>query len=98
MEQKPATRVVGQTDCPTTRPLLELYARAFSEYGVQCLWSWKPVSHPTPSHARVIARALRAEGNRAAWELSWEIEDACDAVEGSSPAVASDRSASTRME
>lgn len=60
--------------------LERLYRRAFSEYGVKCLWSWVPVNHPTTAHARVIARALIAEGDRAARELAWKIEDACDAT------------------
>lgn len=58
-----------------------LYARAFSEHGARCLWSWKRIANPSPGHARVIARALRSEGDRSAWELSWEIEDACDAAD-----------------
>jgi hypothetical protein len=87
MQKQYSESIISQTDFPPTQALAALYNRAFSEYGVQCLWSLKPVSNPTPDHARVIARALRSEGNRGAWELSWEIEDACDAAEGSSSAV-----------
>ena len=62
----------------------DLYNRAFSEFGAQCLWSWAPVAEPAPRHARVIARALKAEGNRAAYELAWQIEEACDAADRTS--------------
>lgn len=58
-----------------------LYRRAFAEFGIQCLWSRSSVPDPTPAHARVIARTLKIEGGRAAWELAWEIEAACDAAE-----------------
>jgi len=64
-----------------TEALECLYCRAFSEYGVKCLWSWAPVDHPTTAHARVIARALIAEGDRVARELAWKIQDACDAAD-----------------
>lgn len=66
-----------------TEALERLYRRAFSEYGVKCLWSYGPVSHPTTAHARVIARALITEGDRVARELAWKIQDVCDAADRS---------------
>lgn len=64
-----------------TEALERLYRHAFSEYGVKCLWSWAPVNHPTTAHARVIANALIAEGDRNARELAWRIQDTCDAAD-----------------
>ncbi|MFN7925726.1 MAG: hypothetical protein U0Q16_36840 [Bryobacteraceae bacterium] len=56
-----------------------LYRRAFAEYGVQALWNLRQIEKPSPEHALVIARALRIEGNLAAWRLAEQIEQACNA-------------------
>jgi hypothetical protein len=58
-----------------------LYADAFRQFGHACLWSKKPVRHPTTEHARIIARSLRIEGGREAYALAREIEEACDAAD-----------------
>lgn len=65
-------------------PVSNLYARAFAEHGAGCLGNWTAVARPTAGHARLIARALRADGDSAARELSWMIDDACDASDRSS--------------
>lgn len=61
--------------------LQDLYADAFSRFGSSCLWSKKPVSHPTADHARIIAHSLRIEGGRDAYLLARQIEEACDAAD-----------------
>ena len=54
---------------------------AFDRFGASCLWSKKRVRAPGAEYARAIARALKSEGGRAAWEHAWRIEEACDAVD-----------------
>ena len=58
-----------------------LYARAFKEFGAMALWNVRPLIHPKPEHALVIARALRIEGNLAARLLAEQIEAACRAAD-----------------
>lgn len=81
MHEQSIMAVEGDNRNLRSNSLDQLYARAFSEYGIKCLWSWRQIKNPSSGHARVIARALRAEGGRAARELSWKIEDACDAAD-----------------
>lgn len=81
MHEQSIMAVEGDNRNLRSNSLDQLYARAFSEYGIKCLWSWRQIKNPSSGHARVIARALRAEGDRAARELSWKIEDACDAAD-----------------
>jgi hypothetical protein len=61
--------------------LSTLYTEAFLRFGHACLWSKKPCRHPTAEHARIIARCLRVEGGRDAYELARRIEEACDAAD-----------------
>ena len=61
--------------------LRTLYAEAFSRFGPSCLWSKQPRSDPTVDEARIIARCLRVEGGREAYELARRIEEACDAAD-----------------
>jgi hypothetical protein len=61
--------------------LKDLYAEAFSRFGIACLWSKKPVRVPTVQHARIIADALRLEGGCEAYVLAREIDEACDAAD-----------------
>ena len=59
---------------------VELYRRAFEEFGSAALWSSKPVSCPTPADALAITHSLRVEGNLQARQLAEQIEQACRAA------------------
>ncbi len=67
---------------PTTEPqdLVNLYHRAFEEFGVSALWSSKPVPDPTPADALAITHSLRVEGNLEARRLAEQIERLCHAA------------------
>ena len=67
---------------PTTEPanLLNLYRRAFAEYGTRALWNKRLLEAPTPEDVLVVARALRIEGDREARRLAEQIERACHAA------------------
>ena len=56
---------MGETPS-VTQEIEHLYRRAFAEYGTHALWNMRPLESPTPEDARVVARALRIEGDRAA--------------------------------
>jgi hypothetical protein len=64
--------------------IARLYARAFAEFGAECLWSRKPVRSVTTEHARVIAQALKREGGVEAYRMARELEEACDAADSAS--------------
>ena len=49
---------------------MELYRRAFGEYGTRALWNQRLLESPTPEDALVVARALRIEGDRNARQLA----------------------------
>jgi len=57
-----------------------LYHRAFAEYGIHALWSYRELEHPTPEEAMTITRSLRIEGNLEARRLAEQIERACRAA------------------
>lgn len=59
---------------------VELYRRAFEEFGASALWSSKPLPNPTPADALAITRSLRVEGNLEARRLAEQIEQACRAA------------------
>jgi hypothetical protein len=59
--------------------LVALYRRAFADYGVQALWSMRPVDHTTPADALVITRALRTHGGMDGRRLAEQIESLCNA-------------------
>ena len=67
---------------PTTAPedLVNLYYRAFEEFGASALWSSKPVPNPTPADALAITHSLRVEGNLEARRLAEQIERLCPAA------------------
>jgi hypothetical protein len=65
---------------PEPADLLDLYRRAFAEYGTQALWNKRLIEAPTPEDALVVARALRIEGDREARRLAEQIERACHAA------------------
>jgi hypothetical protein len=48
----------------TSKPndFVDLYRRAFSEYGTEALWNMRPMENPTPAGALAITRALRTHG------------------------------------
>jgi len=59
---------------------VNLYRRAFAEFGTRALWNLRSFEEPTPEDALVVARALRIEGNREARRLAERIEQACRAL------------------
>lgn len=59
---------------------VNLYRRAFEEFGASALWSSQPVSDPTPADALAITYSLRVEGNLQARRLAEQIEQACRAL------------------
>jgi hypothetical protein len=64
----------------TDPPLfVNLYRRAFREFGAQALWNKRCLDAPQPEDALVIARALRIEGDLEARRLAELIEEACRA-------------------
>jgi len=67
---------------PTTEStdLVNLYRRAFEEFGASALWSSKPVPDPTPADALAITHSLRVEGNLEARHLAEQIERLCRAA------------------
>ena len=67
---------------PTTEPedFVNLYRRAFEEFGASALWSSKPVPDPTPADALAITHSLRVEGNLDARRLAEQIERLCRAA------------------
>jgi hypothetical protein len=67
---------------PTTEreDWVNLYYRAFEEFGVSALWSSKPVPDPTPADALAITHSLRVEGNLEARRLAEQIERLCHAA------------------
>ena len=58
-----------------------LYRKAFETFRVAALWNKAELSEPSPEHALVVARALRAEGDRHARLLAEQIERAVLAAE-----------------
>jgi len=60
--------------------LVNLYRRAFAEFGARALWNKRVLENPTPEDALVIARALRIEGDGEARRLAEQIEQACRAA------------------
>ena len=72
---------MGVMKQPTTsQNFVDLYRRAFEEFGASALWSSKPLSNPTPADALAITRSLRVEGNLEARRLAEQIEQACRAA------------------
>ena len=59
---------------------VQLYRRAFEEFGASALWSSKPVPEPTAADALAITYSLRVEGNLRARRLAEQIEQACRAA------------------
>lgn len=59
---------------------VNLYRRAFEEFGASALWSSRPVPDPSPADALAITYSLRVEGNLQARSLAEEIERACRAA------------------
>ena len=56
-----------------------LYKEAFARFGGMALWNRKPVPSPDATHALIVARQLRLEGNMAARRLAEKIEALCRA-------------------
>jgi hypothetical protein len=67
-------------EVPAPEPVVQLYRRAFAEFGALALWSSRPVERPTVAHALSITEPLRVEGNLASRRLAEQIEPACRAV------------------
>ncbi|MBV9757208.1 MAG: hypothetical protein JO047_09155 [Alphaproteobacteria bacterium] len=60
--------------------IVDLYRRAFREFGTLALWSRSPSERPTIAQALVVAESLRREGNMRSRPLAAEIEAACRAA------------------
>jgi hypothetical protein len=67
---------------PAIKPTdsVDLYRRAFAEFGASALRSSKPVSDPTPADALAITHSLRVEGTLKARHLAEQIEKLCRAA------------------
>jgi len=63
-----------------SKNFLELYRRAFQEYGARALWNKRISEEPTPEDALVVARALRTYGDRRARRLAEQLERTCRAA------------------
>jgi len=59
---------------------VELYRRAFEEFGASALWSSRPVPDPSPADALAITYSLRVEGDLQARRLAEQLEQACRAA------------------
>ena len=66
---------------PQIEDFVNLYRRAFQDYGTHALWNKRKLDEPTPGDALVVARALRIEGNLSARVLAEQIEQACRAAD-----------------
>jgi hypothetical protein len=58
---------------------VNLYRRAFSEYGTQALWNMRAIENPTPADALAITKALRTHGGMDGRRLAERIEGLCRA-------------------
>jgi hypothetical protein len=67
-------------EVPAPESVVQLYRRAFAEFGTLALWSSRAVERPTVAHALSITEPLRVEGNLASRRLAEQIEQACRAV------------------
>ena len=65
----------------TSKPddFVDLYRRAFSEYGTQALWNMQAAENPTPADALAITLALRIRGGMDGRRLAETIERLCHA-------------------
>lgn len=67
----------GQTSEP--EDFVDLYRRAFSEYGAEALWNMRLIANPTPADGLAITRALRTHGGMDGRRLAERIERLCHA-------------------
>ena len=68
------------TEPESSAELVNLYRRAFAEYGSRALWNMRPVDDPTPSDALAITKALRTHGGMEGRRLAEDIERLCRAA------------------
>jgi hypothetical protein len=59
---------------------VNLYRRAFSEYGTQALWNMRAIENPTRADALAITKALRTHGGMDGRRLAEQIEGLCRAA------------------
>jgi hypothetical protein len=73
--------ILNQT---SKQELVNLYERAFRDFGTRALWNMQPVREPGPADALAITRALRThagiDGRRLAEKLAEKIEELCRAA------------------
>lgn len=67
------------SDTPGQEDLVNLYHRAFAEYGIQTLWNMRPLEHPTNADALAITNALRTHRGMEGRRLAERIEEVCRA-------------------
>jgi hypothetical protein len=60
---------------------VNLYRRAFKDYGARALWSMRPVEDPTPADALAITPALRTYGGMDGRRLAEHLEEVCRAAQ-----------------
>jgi len=65
---------------PAPADIVQLYHRAFQEFGTLALWSRRPSEQPTIAQALVVADSLRREGTMLSRPLAVRIEEACRAA------------------
>ena len=67
------------TESEQPEDFVNLYRRAFVEYGALALWSMRPIADPTPLDAMAITKALRTYGGMEGRRLAEHIERLCRA-------------------
>lgn len=65
---------------PADPEWLVLYREAYARFRLSALWNSRQLDQPTPDHARVVARQLRAKGDMRAWRHAARMKAACDAA------------------
>ena len=64
-------------DVSEPEDFVNLYRRAFAEYGTKALWNMRPIEDPTPADALAITKALRTHGGMDGRRLAERIEQLC---------------------
>jgi hypothetical protein len=62
---------------PPPDDFVDLYRRAFAQYGTHALWNMRPIEDPTPADALAITKALRTHGGMEGRRLAEQIERLC---------------------
>ena len=68
-------------DATASAELRRLYEAAFADHGSRALWNLRPSENPTVAEVRVVARALRVEGDLASRILAEQMEQLARAAD-----------------